>query len=113
MSRVLHYRHAYVRIFLSQNIVRKETLLKAIYHNNMVLYSELYNLISMVKIILVYFEKLLVWNILILITYIKKLCRLLNGDKTNTQKKQKRQKKENIKVKFCFSLNCNFLKDCV
>ena len=51
MSRVLHYRHAYVRIFLSQNIVRKETLLKAIYHNNMVLYSELYNLISMVKII--------------------------------------------------------------
>ena len=54
MSRVLHYRHAYVRIFLSQNIVRKETLLKAIYHNNMVLYSELYNLISMVKIILVY-----------------------------------------------------------
>ena len=67
MSRVLHYRHAYVRIFLSQNIVRKETLLKAIYHNNMLLYSELYNLISMVKIILVYglfqiahFEKLLV-----------------------------------------------------
>ena len=54
MSRVLHYRHAYVRIFLSQNIVRKETLLKAIYHNNMVLYSELYNLISMVKIILVF-----------------------------------------------------------
>ena len=51
MSRVLHYRHAYVRILLSQNIVRKETLLKAIYHNNMVLYSELYNLISMVKII--------------------------------------------------------------
>ena len=51
MSRVLHYRHAYVRIFLSQNIVRKETLLKAIYHNNMVLYLELYNLISMVKII--------------------------------------------------------------